>query len=143
MNHNVAVDYSNFQRTLKNLEVQHNHLLHLSSEYPSFVHEGMAESVIQRFETCYDTLWKVLRRYLTVSLGLPDVPNSPRPTFRIADQNGLLAAGWEQWDRYVRARIGTTHAYDQAKAENAIELMPEFIADAIGLYTELTGEAWE
>ena len=143
MNHNVAVDYSNFQRTLKNLEVQHNHLLHLSSEYPLFVHEGMAESVIQRFEICYDTLWKVLRRYLIDALGLPDVPNSPRPIFRIADQNNLLAADGEQWEHYVQTRIDTTHDYDQVKAENAIELMPEFIADAVGLYTELTGEAWK
>ncbi len=54
-----------------------------------------------------------------------------------------LAAGGEQWEHYVQTRIDTTHDYDQAKAENAIEIMPEFIADAIGLYTELTGEAWE
>ena len=139
----MAVDYSLIQRSLKNLEVQHDHLLNLSPEYPSFVHEGMAESVIQRFETCYDMLWKVLRRHLTDSLDLPDVPNSPRPIFRIADQNNLLAAGGEQWDRYVQTRIDTTHDYDQVKAENAIEIMPEFIADAIRLYTKLTGEAWK
>ncbi len=143
MNHNVAVDYGNFQRSLKNLEVQHGHLLNLSLEYPPFVHEGMAESVIQRFETCYDMLWKTLRRYLIDSLGLPDVPNSPRPIIRIADQNNLLAAGGEQWDRYIQTRIDTTHDYDQAKAENAIEIMPEFIADAVGLYTKLTGEVWK
>ena len=139
----MAVDYSLFQRSLKNLEVQHDHLLNLSPEYPSFVHEGMAESVIQRFETCYDMLWKVLRRHLINSLGLPDVPNSPRPIFRIADQNNLLAAGGEQWERYVQTRIDTTHDYDQVKAENAIEIMPDFIGDAVGLYTELTGETWE
>lgn len=139
----MAVDYSLFQRSLKNLEAQHDHLLNLSSEYPPFVYEGMAESVIQRFETCYDMLWKVLRRHLIDSLGLPDVPNSPRPIFRIADQNNLLVAGGEQWERYVQTRIDTTHDYDQLKAENAIEIMPEFIADAVGLYTKLTGEAWE
>jgi hypothetical protein len=27
--------------------------------------EAIGESVIQRFETCYDTLWKTLKRYLT------------------------------------------------------------------------------
>jgi len=143
VNHNVAVDYSLFQRSLRNLEVQHDHLLHLSPEYPLFVHEGMAESVIQRFKTCYDMLWKVLRGHLMNSLGLPEVPNSPRPIFRIADQNNLLAAGSERWECYVQTRIDTIHDYDQVKAENAIEIMPEFIADAVGLYTELTGEAWE
>lgn len=88
-------------------------------------------------------LWKTLRRHLTGSLGFPDVPNSPRPILRIADQNNLLAAGGEQWDRYVQTRIDTTHDYDQVKTENAIEIMPEFITDAIGLYMKLTGEAWE
>lgn len=137
------MDYSLFQQSLKNLEVQHDHLLNLSPEYPPFLQEGMAESVIQRFETCYDTLWKTLRRHLTDALGLTDVPNSPRPVFRIADQNNLLAAGGEQWDRYVQTRIDTTHDYNQVKAENAIEIIPEFIADAVGLYTKLTGETWE
>ena len=55
---NLAIDYSNFKRSLKNLETQYEHLLHLPPDYPSFVHEAMTESVIQRFEVCYDALWK-------------------------------------------------------------------------------------
>ena len=93
----MAIDYSNFRMSLQNLAVQHEHLLRLSPEYPPFIHEGMAESVIQRFETCYDALWKVLRRHLRETLGSVDVPNSPRAVFRIADENHLLAAGGEQW----------------------------------------------
>ena len=139
----MAIDYSNFQRSLKNLEMQHEHLLHLSPDYPSFVHEAMAESVIQRFEVCYDALWKVLRRHLIEALGIAEIPNSPRPIFRIADENRLLAAGAEQWELYVRTRIDTTHDYDEEKAARAIGVATGFIDDAIRLYTAMTGEAWE
>ena len=139
----MAIDYGNFQKSLKNLEMQHQHLLHLSPHYPSFVHEAMAESVIQRFETCYDALWKVLRRYLIESLGIVAVPNSPRPIFRIAAENNLLAAGGAQWERYVQTRLDTTHDYDREKAANALEIMPEFVSDAIRLHGALTRETWE
>ena len=139
----MAIDYGNFQKSLKNLEMQHEHLLHLSPDYPLFVREAMAESVIQRFETCYDVMWKVLRRHLVESLGIVEVPNSPRPVFRMADENGLLAAGGRQWERYIQTRIDTTHDYDREKAANAIAVMPEFVSDAVQLFGALTGEAWE
>ena len=118
----MAIDYSNFKTSLENLETQNEHLLHLSPDYPSFVHEAMAESVIRRFEICYDTLWKVLRRHLIEELGIAEIPNSPRPIFRIADENRLLAAGVEQWELYIRTRIDTTHDYDEGKAARAIGL---------------------
>lgn len=139
----MAIEYGNFQKSLKNLEMQHEHLLHLSPDFPPFVHEAMRESVIQRFETCYDALWKVLRRYLIESLGIVGAPNSPRPIFRIADENNLLAAGGAQWERYAQTRVDTTHDYDEEKAANAIKIMPEFVSDAIRLYGALTRETWE
>lgn len=139
----MAIDYSNFKASLKNLETQHEHLLNLPDEFPTYVHEGMAESVIQRFETCYDSLWKVLRRHLVESLGLAEVPNSPRPVFKIASENNLLAAGAEQWDFYAQTRIDTSHDYDKVKAANAISIMRDFIGDAILLYRAMTGEPWE
>ena len=139
----MAIDYRKFKMSLKNLEMQHEHLLHLSPDYPSFVHEAMAESVVQRFETCYDSLWKVLRRHLIEALGIAEIPSSPRPIFRIAGENRLLAAGVEQWEFYIRVRIGTTHDYDEGKAARAIGVIPDFIDDAVRLYTAMTGEAWE
>ena len=92
---------------------------------------------------CYDTLWKTLRRYLIEALGIAEAPNSPRPIFRIAAENLLLASGGERWELYVQTRIDTTHDYDGNKAANAIALMPAFIDDAIALYGEMTGERWQ
>ena len=139
----MAIDYSNFRASLRNLETQHGHLLNLPRDYPTYVQEGMAESVIQRFETCYDTLWKVLRRYLIEELGIVDAPDGPRRIFRLAGANQLLASGSEQWQLYVQTRIDTTHDYDMEKAAGAIALMPAFIGDAIDLYRTMTGEPWK
>ena len=79
--------------------------------------EAVTESVIQRFETNYDCLWKVLKRYLVLSLGLPNVPNSPKPIFRLANENNLLKNNnISQWLLYANTRIGTAHDYDGKKS---------------------------
>ena len=72
---------------------------------PQLIREGVAESVIQRFETCWDCLWKVLRRYLQEQIGLAEVPNGPNPVLRLANENRLLPGSVEQWLRYGEARV--------------------------------------
>ena len=128
---------------MKNLELQHENYLNLDEELPQLMKEAVAESVLQRFETCYETSWKTLRRYLQDELGLAEIPNSPRPILRIADENTLLASGFNQWDRYVNARIDTSHDYSSEKASLALAIVVDFIDDAIGLYQTMTGETWE
>ena len=129
--------------SLKRLEEQHeNHQLQ-NPALSDLEREAVAESVIQRFETCYDCLWKVLKRYLIEGLGLPETPNSPKPIFKLAQENDLFASSLEQWLHYAEARIDTSHDYDGEKANACLELMPDFIDDAIGLYQTMTGATWE
>ena len=92
--------------------------------------DAVAESVVQRFETSYDVLWKLLRRFLNEELGLTPLPNSPKPILRLAAQNGLLTRTVDQWLEYVDARTATAHDYSGAKAQAAWELVPRFVADA-------------
>ena len=72
------MDFDKFQKSLKHLELQYQNYQNLEerSELDTLDQEAIKESVIQRFETCYDTLWKHLKRYLTEELGLAEVPNS-------------------------------------------------------------------
>lgn len=139
------IDYEKFEKSLKHLELQNNNYQNIDerTDLGTLEKEAIAESVIQRFETCYDTLWKVLKRYLNEELGLPELPNSPWPLFQIAAENKLLTSDVMQWKRYVDARIGTSHDYSGEKAENALELMSDFIGDAIDLYITMTGTTWE
>lgn len=139
------IDYDKLQKALKHLELQYaNHQQAQSRpELTKIDREAIAESVIQRFETCYDTLWKDLKRYLIEEIGLPDVPNSPKPLWKLAGQNNLLAAPVEQWLKYADARTSTAHDYSGKKAEETLALMDDFLDDAIGLYQTMTGTTWE
>lgn len=137
------IDYSKFQMSLKRLVEQYENYQETDTSLPSLTREAIAESVIQRFETCYDCLWKVLKRYLIEDLGIADTPNSPKPIFKLAAQNDLYVSSLEQWLRYADARIDTSHDYDGEKAQASLNLMQDFIDDAIGLYQTMSGETWD
>lgn len=137
------MDYEKLQKSLIHLKRQfENHqAADKRSELSELDREALAESVIQRFETCYDTLWKILKRYLTDELGLVEIPNSPKPVFRLANENNLLPSPAEQWLRYADARTGTAHDYSGLKATECLRIVPQFIDDAVKLYQTLTGES--
>jgi len=137
------IDYGKFRSSLKRLEEQHENHVHCDPALPKITREGIAESVIQRFETCYDCLWKVLKRYLIEVLGVADPPNSPKPVFRIANESAVLPTPLERWLRYAEARISTSHDYDGEKAKACLALMPDFLGDAIDLYQTMSGETWQ
>jgi len=141
------IDYDKFKKALNHLQLQFDNYKNIGSEQPKLIQEAVAESVIQRFETCYDCLWKVLKRYLIEELGLPEVPNSPKPIFRRSHENNLFASTTasttiDAWLKYADARIGTSHDYSGQKAADALELMEDFINDAIGLYQTISGQIW-
>ena len=137
------IEYDKFRLSLKRLEEQHGNYRHGNPALSDLDREGIAESVIQRFETCYDCLWKVLKRYLSEELGVADPPNSPKPVFRLGYENELFSASLEQWLRYAAARADTSHDYDGEKAQACLALVPDFIDDAIGLYQTMTGATWD
>ena len=139
------IDYSKLQKSLKHLEMQYENFTNTQyrTELSELDKEGIAESTIQRFETSYDTMWKILKRYLVEELGIPEVPNSPKPILRLAFENHLFASPIEQWLNYADARTDTAHDYDGDKAERCLTLIKDFIDDAIGLYQTMTGNNWE
>ena len=139
------IDYEKFQKSLKHLELQFANYTTAAdrAELSEIDREAIAESVIQRFETCYDTLWKDLKRYLIEELGLADVPTSPKPVLKLAGQNELLVSGVEQWLKYADARIDTAHDYSGLKAEQTLLVIEDFIGDAVRLYQTLTGTPWK
>ena len=61
------------------------------------------------------------------TLGLPDIPNSPKPILRLAHENGILNADITFWLKVADARVATSHDYSSAKADACIELLPTFL----------------
>ena len=139
----TPIDYSKFRLSLRRLAEQLDNHRSPPSGRSRLDTEGVAESVIQRFETCYDCLWKVLKRYLNQELGLAELPNSPRRLFTIAVENSVFDSPLDQWERYVNARVDTAHDYDGKKAQACLDLVPDFVADAVALYETMTGETWD
>ncbi len=133
------IDYSKFEKALKHLRVQFERYKTLDPSLPEFLQEAMAESVIQRFKTCWDCLWKVLKRYLEEAVGLPDVPNGPKPVLRLANENHLLPGHIEDWIEYANLRVATAHDYSGEKAQKALVPMEDFIHDATALHARLCG----
>ncbi|HZY37345.1 MAG TPA: HI0074 family nucleotidyltransferase substrate-binding subunit [Mucilaginibacter sp.] len=139
------IDYEKFEKSLRHLKAQFDNYKTIDNreDLGQLEREAIAESVIQRFEVCYDSLWKVLKRYLIEELGIPDVPNSPKPVINIAFENQLFNSSVKQWLKYAEARTDTSHDYSENKAFKALELMGDFIDDAIDLYIIMSGKIFE
>lgn len=133
--------YDKFWLSLTRLREQYANYCGLGSEVPDATRDAYAESVIQRFETCYDCLWKALKRYLREELGIPDVPNSPKPILRLAFENDLLDGPLERWFDYAQHRVDTSHDYSLSKATHCLDVASDFIADATALYETLIGDS--
>ncbi|GHU60691.1 hypothetical protein FACS189445_0710 [Spirochaetia bacterium] len=137
------IDYDKFEKSLKHLASQYQNYAGLDTRanLGELDREAIAESVIQRFEVCYDRLWKVLKRYLGEGLGIPDLPNSPKPLFRIAFENQLFPA-IEPWLLYADARANTSHDYSEDKAHETLVLVENYINDTAALYQKMAGKLW-
>ena len=139
------IDYDKLQRSLGHLEVQFENwkLAEGRPELTEVDRQAIAESVIHRFETCYDTLWKTLKRYLTEEAGLAVTPSSPKPILKLAGQNDLLPSPVERWLRYADARVSTAHDYSGEKARECLGVIGDFLPDAIELFETMSGSAWQ
>lgn len=138
------IDYTNLRLALKHLELQLQNLQGADArpELTALDRDALRESVIQRFEIAYELSWKFLKRYLTDQLGQAETPNSPKPVFRLADQNDLLGGRIEEWLAYANARVATAHDYSGEKAAETLAIIPGFMGDAVRLYEKMTGTAW-
>ena len=139
----MMIEYDNFQKSLKNLEMQNKNYQGMDKNLEKWMRDGIQESVIQRFEVCYDWLWKILKHYLKEVEGLPKVPASPKGIFRLANEVEVLPPPIEKWFKYMDARINTTHDYDGEKAKEAMLLVNDFVEDAIALYKRMTKQTWK
>lgn len=137
------IQYDKFKKYLLLLQEQNDRLNALAdSEIETWIIDALKESTIQRFETCWDSLWKILKRYLGEEIGLAEMPNGPNPILRLANENHLLPSPIEQWLMYAKARVATSHDYSGEKADEALKIMNDFVNDAIALYQTLSCEKW-
>ncbi len=138
------INYDKFKKALLRLEErQGDYIVALGrKELLDSDIESIQESCIHRFETCFDTLWKHLKKYLQETTGLAEMPNGPKPIFRLVAENKIID-DFETWYNYNIKRIGTSHDYSEVKASEALKIIPSFIADAIELYEKMAKDKWQ
>lgn len=132
------IQYEKLKKSLQHLELQFLNYQNVDvrPELAALDREAIAESVIQRFETAYDGLWKILKRFLIEELGLANVPNSPKPILKLAAQSGMIDE-LELWLQYADARTATSHDYSESKALASLALMPTFIVHSQKLFHKM------
>ena len=139
------VSYINFHNTLYNLArfwayYQENS----AAQADEVLIELQKMGLIKSYEICYEALLKVLRLYLIEDIGMAiDVNTGAKPTFRAANDTPVLQSPLSQWFKYVDMRNTTAHEYGVEKVDEAVELLPDFIEDAIGLYQAMSGQSWD
>ena len=92
------------------------------------------DSVIQRFEFCWELAWKSLKLRLE-QLGVLTL--NPRDTFREAVNKGIIQDG-NAWSDLQKYRNMTSHTYNEALADDVYAYVRE---TGLGLFQELGREA--
>ena len=92
--------------------------------------EFIRDSVIQRFEFCFELGWKLLRLKL-LEEGIE--ANTPRASIREAVSAQLLEDG-NQWSEMLQKRNETSHTYDEALARKVYAFVCE---TALPLFQQL------
>lgn len=139
------IDYTKLDKSFQRLVEQYKYFADLDEKNtPQNIYEGMRESVIQRFETCFDSLYKALKRYLESEGAAFEILNpSPNKIFRESYNNGIID-NLEPWvnkkNGYTQTRVDTSHDYSIDKAMQAISIIKQFIEDVEIILKQLTAE---
>lgn len=97
------------------------------------------DACIQRFEYSYELSHKMLKRHLEATSA--NAAEIDKMTFqdliRTGSERGLLLHGWKEWRHYRELRGATSHTYDESKANQVLEKIPEFYTEAQYLLEQL------
>lgn len=99
----------------------------------------MRAAAIQAFEFTYELSWKMIKRYLEMTEPDPtEIDHMSFPNFiRTACERGLLLSDVSVWKKFREERSITSHTYNQQKAIEVFEKIPEFLKEAKFLYAQL------
>jgi len=97
-------------------------------------------SVIKAFELTYEMSMKTLTRYLVErsTRGSEVASFDFHDVIRLADQENIIQSGWPQWKFYRQNRNRTAHMYRAETALAVTAILPNFLADAHALLTNLS-----
>ena len=124
------------QIPLNSLKRQYENYQKSDDSSPDLTREAISESVIHRFQLCYDSAVHALEKYVRCVLGKANMKH--QELLRYAAGAHLLSS--DRWLHYRKIRNDMAHEYDCDKAERCLKIMENFIDDAHALYLSMTEE---
>lgn len=114
-------------------------------EHQRTANEFVRDACIQRFEYTYDLSHKMLKRHLEMTAPNPaDVDGySFQELIRTGAERGLLLNSWDCWAKYRLARNITSHSYNEAKALEVFQQIPDFLKESEYLLARLSDSSPE
>ncbi|MEK7611680.1 MAG: HI0074 family nucleotidyltransferase substrate-binding subunit [Patescibacteria group bacterium] len=101
----------------------------LNEEKDDFVRD----SVIQRFEFCFELCWKLAKNFNTAQ---GKETFTPKDSFRVGAQVGYIEKP-EVWFEYLKARNLASHTYNEATSEKVYQAAKNFLADGRNLLVRI------
>lgn len=133
MKETVNLDLSSFEKAINSLGEA---LVEMNKQKGN---QFIRDATIQRFEYTYELAYKMLKRYLEMTE--PNKEEIDQMSFssliRTGAEKGLLPNSWDVWAVYRTARNLTSHTYNEAKAIEVCQVIPQFMQEASHLYEQL------
>ena len=134
-------NYEKLEKSLARLKEQYEFFKSNEQTLSGNIKEAVQESIIKRFDICYDTLLKHLRKFMEEQLGMPEVKDFATEIFRKAKNAGIIDEEMQkQLHHYREIRNNSAHNYSEEEAQKTIEIIEDFMADVSEIYQNMTEE---
>ena len=132
------IDYQLLEKSIERLKDQYTNFCLDKKELSPIDKEAIKESVIKRFDVCFDTLLKHLKKFMEDNLGMPEMYDSPVVIIRNAGKSGAIEPEMhEQLNEYKKIRNSSAHNYSEEEATKTINIVEGFIVDVSDIYQSL------
>lgn len=136
----MELDFSSLAKAIAQLETALSYAESDKAGEDEVLSHLLRAAAIQAFEYTYELSVKLLRRYLEEANATPGLVRemSFNELIRLGYETGLLQAELLTWKHFRQNRGTTSHGYDEDKAQEVYEGIPEFLTEVKFLYNKLT-----
>ena len=122
--------------SLNSLEELLENKKNFAKEYTKFFGEEsykkmdrhLRSGAIKEFETTFELVWKILRRYIMMNHNIPDSTLQYRNVFRYAGEYGYIS-NVDYWFEVKSTRNETVHIYDEVIADEVFLAISTFVVE--------------
>ena len=131
-------DYEQLKKSRDRLKNQYEFFVANKATLEGNIAEAVKESVVKRFDICFDTLLKHMKKYMEEEVGLPEMSDHAQIIFRNAKKGRIISEDMQrQLHHYREIRNNSAHSYSEEEAQKTIDIVKYFIQDVTELYEQM------